>query len=154
MKNLKKHLNDGKHRLVTRRDFLSHGLISFGAWAAVPSVLGIGMQKALAADCGGGAVSSMTPFMVFDMAGGASLPGNFLVGKQGGPQDLLASYSQLGWNPRESGGLNTDFGLPMSAKYSKMLAGILKNSSAEERAKIYAWAVSATSRKMTLPATN
>lgn len=117
------------HRLATRRDFLSQGLIAFGATISLPS-----WANALA-NCSGdeGALSSMPAYLVFDMAGGAGLPGNFLVGKEGGPEDYLAKYDLLGWNPKESGALNSDFGLPMSAKYSKILEGILANSSVEAR---------------------
>lgn len=127
---MKKHPH---HPLVTRRDFLAQGLIAFSATVALPSAFGQGLRAA-AIECGGGdSISAMSPFMVFDMAGGAALPANFLVGKEGGPEDLLSSYDKIGWNPKESGSLNKDFGLPMSAKYSKVLAGILANSSAEAR---------------------
>lgn len=131
----KKHMRDFKHPLVTRRDFLTHGVLAFGAVAALPSFLSKPTWAAGLLSCSGGAeTSNMIPFMAFDMAGGASLPGNFLVGKRGGAMDLLASYDTLGWNPRETGALNTDFGLPMSAKYSQILAGILQNASAGARA--------------------
>ncbi|MGE0615082.1 MAG: hypothetical protein AB7P04_05550 [Bacteriovoracia bacterium] len=133
---LKKHLSEGNHKLVTRRDFLSHGLIAFSAATAMPSVLLWGLKQARAADCGGDVGSSMVPFMAFDMAGGAALPANFLVGLKGGPEDLLTKYDLLGWNPKEGGALNTDFGIPMSAKYSKLLEGILTNASPEARANL------------------
>lgn len=133
-KELFKHLAETNHKLVTRRDFLSHGLIAFGAVTALPSIFGLGLRSALAAECGGESASNMVPFMVFDMAGGAALPANFLVGNKGGAQDLIKSYNLLGWDPRASGALNTDFGLPMSAKYSKILEGILQNASAAARA--------------------
>lgn len=133
---MSKHPKDHKHQLISRRDLLSQGILGFGAMVSFPSIFGIGMRQALADTCGGPVGSAMLPFMVFDMAGGASLPANFLVGKQGGPEDLLSSYDRLGWDPRESGGLNTEFGLPMSAKYSKLLQGILTNASAAARANL------------------
>jgi hypothetical protein len=123
------------HPLVTRRDFLAQGLVALSATMVLPSAFGRALQGA-ALECGGSNVSAMTPFMVFDMAGGGALPGNFLVGKNGGPEDLLRSYDKLGWDPRESGALNNDFGLPMSAKYSKILTGILANSSAAARSRL------------------
>jgi hypothetical protein len=127
MKGRIKDIEKSGHRLVTRRDFLAHGLISFAAMTTLP--------RFSFAACGGvEASSTYVPFMVFDMAGGAALPGNFLVGKEGGPEDLLTSYDVIGWNPREAGALNKDFGLPMSAKYSRLLAGILANTSPEARA--------------------
>lgn len=132
----KKHMRDFKHPLVTRRDFLTHGVLAFGAVATLPNFLnGSRSWAAGLLSCGGGEeVSSMIPFMAFDMAGGGSLPGNFLVGKRGSPENLLASYDTLGWDPREGSSLNKDFGLPMSAKYSKILQGILQNASAPARA--------------------
>ena len=108
------------HSLSTRRDFLSHGFISFAALTSMPSILSLGFQQAAAQEA-----QALAPFMTFDMAGGAALPGNFLVGNQGGPEDLLESYSQIGWDPRESGALNKEFGLPMSANHSGMLRGLL-----------------------------
>ncbi|MDZ4660486.1 MAG: hypothetical protein SGJ18_02585 [Pseudomonadota bacterium] len=128
-----KPLKDFKHKLITRRDFLAHGLIAFAGMASLPSAFGMGLRKALE-ECGGGVDGpSLVPFMAFDMAGGASFPGNFLVGKKGGPEDLLKSYSLLGWNPHKSKALNKDFGLPMAAGVSKILEGILSNSSNEAR---------------------
>ncbi len=133
-----KYFGDFKHPLVTRRDFLSHGLLAFSAISAAPTFLGGSNAWAAAAGMCGGATGGSTalPFLAFDMAGGASLPGNFLVGKRGGAEDLLSSYGTLGWNPRESGALNKDFGLPMSAKYSKLLAGIMQTASAGARANL------------------
>lgn len=132
----KKHLRDFKHPLVTRRDFLAHGAIAFSAMALTPVASKAMMARRPRLECGGNPNASWIPFMAFDMAGGGSLPGNFLVGKRGGPEDLLPSYNILGWDPRESGALNKDFGLPMAAKASTMLAGIMQSSSAEARAKL------------------
>jgi hypothetical protein len=118
------------HRLITRRDFLSQGLIGFSGWIAAQSLSGLGMREAWAASR-----TSPTPlplpFLVFDMAGGAALPGNFLVGKQGGARDLLASYDRLGWDPRAPGALHEGFGLPMAASASQLLKGIVKSASSE-----------------------
>lgn len=129
-------MKNHKHSLRTRRDFLSHGLMSFGAVMTLP-VLSQWPFNAMAqsptATCEGADGTYFLPFIAFDMAGGASLPANFLVGKQGGPEDLITSYDKLGWDPRESGALNTDFGLPMSSKYSQLLQGILNTTTAEAR---------------------
>lgn len=124
------------HKPVTRRDFIAQGFIGFSAVTTLPTLTGLGISAALADDCGGGGGggSKMTPFMAFDMAGGAALPANFLVGKQGGPMDFLASYDKLGWDPKESGALDDQFGLPMSAKYSGLLEGIIENTTPEARA--------------------
>ena len=131
-----KHMRNFKHKLVTRRDFLASGLLSFGAIAALPYFGGMGRSWAAGQSCGGPQAGTSLPFLAFDMAGGGSLPGNFLVGKRGGAQDLLTSYATLGWNPKESGALNMDFGLPMSAKYSQLLQGILQTASAGARANL------------------
>ena len=135
MKNLKQHLQQTGHKLVTRRDFLAHGLITFSAAVTLPRFLSL--KKAWAeGECGGGALPSLPPFMVYDMAGGAALPASFLVGGEGGPEDLLPSYNLLGWDPRESGALNKDFGIPMSALYSTFLTSMIANSSPEARSRL------------------
>lgn len=135
MKDLLNHLRKENHSLSTRRDFLAHGLIKFSAALAIPKFMTSGLiHPMLDSGCGGPATgTTLSPFIAFDMAGGASLAGNFLVGKEGGPTDLLTSYDRLGWDPKEAGALNTDFGLPMSAKYSKILQGILTTASAGAR---------------------
>lgn len=127
------YLGKSGHKLpTTRRDLLAHGFWSFGAFAAMPSWLSLFASEAKA-DCGAAQMTTGLPFMTFDMAGGASLPGNFLVGKQGGSKDYLASYDRLGWNPMASGALNEEFGLPMSANSSMILKGILNTCSADAR---------------------
>src|SRR4051812_24064082 len=67
------------------------------------------------------------PTLIFDLAGGAALPGNFLVTKEDG--SWLQSYDTLGWDPRESGAVYTGFGLPMAAKASQILQGMLRTMS-------------------------
>lgn len=120
------------HFPTTRRQFLAQGLIGFGAATTLPSALGLGVQEALAGACAGAPASAMIPFFVFDMAGGAALPGNFLVYDKMG--DLLPSYNKLGWDPKANGALYNDFGLPMAnATISQLLKGILDNSSADAR---------------------
>jgi hypothetical protein len=78
---------------------------------------------------------SSVPFLVFDLAGGAALPGNFLVGKHGGVYDWLNSYTNLGWNPRADGAIDARFGLPMAGNgVSKILEGMLSVMSTEAQA--------------------
>ncbi len=101
----------------TRRDFVRFGLIA-GGGALLPLT---GIETALAA---AGIKNQMIPFLTIDLAGGAALPGNFLVGKQDGPEDLFEDYRRLAWNPRESGALDKTFGIPMSKKCSRILAGM------------------------------
>ncbi len=119
----------------TRREFLSQGLIGFSGAIVAPTVLNLvlGAQEARGDTCSsGGPVAGLIPFLVFDLAGGASLPGNFLVGKSGGSEDLLRSYDTLGWNPRSTG-LDRQFGAPMAANVSQILAGINQTASAAAR---------------------
>ncbi len=105
-----------KHAFPTsRRDFIKLGLLA-GGGMIIPSVL---PYKAKA-----NSKVSRIPFLTFDLSGGASLPGNFLVGKMGGPEDLALNYQQNGWDPRLSGSLDKTFGAPMSALESGMLRGL------------------------------
>jgi hypothetical protein len=125
---------------VTRRDFLAKGLIAAGATVALPTLLSLSVKDALARAALTSRRALMDapplPMMVFDMAGGMAMPSNFLVGGMGGSEDLLESYSQLGWDPREAGALDRQFGIPMSAKHSRFLAGILASTSPEARANL------------------
>ena len=78
---------------VTRRDFLSLGLIGTSAYVMAPSLLGLISQKAEAAEilCSESAAvgSSMVPFFVIDLSGGAPLGQDFMVGGRGGQADLI-----------------------------------------------------------------
>lgn len=127
------HSHHGKP--VTRRDFLSQGLIAFSATTFVPSLMGLLREAAWASECGPASAKSSVPFLVFDCAGGAAFPANFLVGKQGGPEDLLTNYDRLGWNPRLTGAIDKAFGLPV-ANVSQIAAGIRAVASAEARARL------------------
>lgn len=115
----KKH---GHRYPVTRREFLANGLIAFGAGLVPWS-----FEWAWAQQTG---QKTNIPILIFDLAGGASLPGNFLVGNKGGPEDFLSSYDTLGWEPKASGALDRTFGIPMSARYSKILEGLKATMSA------------------------
>jgi hypothetical protein len=87
------------HKLVTRRDFLAHGLISSAAFAVTPTVLGMlirseAARAAGACDAGGG--SAMPAVLIIDHAGGAGLLGQILP-VAGGEQPLTAEgYAKLG----------------------------------------------------------
>jgi hypothetical protein len=122
---------------VTRRQMLASGAIAFMGTMALPDLVGLSLRRAYGSLAGRGKVHDLgLPFIAFDMNGGAALPGNFLVGKTGGPKDYLQAYDLLGWDPRANGALFEDFGLPMSAKYSQILAGILANATPEARANL------------------
>ena len=101
---------------MERRELIKLGLVA-GGGALFPLSL---VERTFAQV----ATNTSIPFLVFDLAGGAALPGNFLVGQAGGPEDFCRSYQKLGWNPRASGALDKTFGLPMSKKHSQILAGL------------------------------
>ena len=105
---------------TSRRDFLRMGIIQAAAYTMMPNILNLLAANVAQAQ----GQRTDIPFLVFDLGGGAAMPGNFLVGGAGGPEDLIRDYNSHGWNPREPGALDITFGLPMSAKYSQMLKGI------------------------------
>lgn len=96
---------------VTRRDFLSAGLVTGSATVVVPAVAGLLAARGARADvladlaaigsggCGITGGAGKIPFICFDLSGGANIAGsNVLIGKQGGQLDFLttAGYSKLG----------------------------------------------------------
>jgi hypothetical protein len=90
---------------VSRRDFLSAGLIAGSATVIVPNLAlanvitnldAAGLDASL---CGISAGAGKIPFICFDLSGGANIAGsNVLIGGQGGQLDFLstAGYSKLG----------------------------------------------------------
>jgi hypothetical protein len=114
---------------VTRRDFLAQGYYSMAGAIMLPSVLMMIEEIAFGLQCAPPATAGrMTPFLVFDLAGGASIAGsNVMVGKRGGQEDLLLNYASLGlpasMNPRNQGMINNELGLTFH-NLSAMLAGI------------------------------
>lgn len=122
-------------RPVTRRDFVSKGMALAGGFFLAPTVLRMMMGEALAQDPLAPAATGPS-YLIFDLAGGAGLPANFLVGGAGGAQDLLPSYSGLGWNPRAAGGLDSRFGLPMAGNnVGRILTGMLSAMSEQAQAR-------------------
>jgi hypothetical protein len=114
---------------TTRREFLAAGIAQTCGMMMVPNFLQIlaGSSVASAANCAGGSASGLLPLIVMDLAGGAGLSGNFLVGKTGGAEDYLASYDTLGIAslPQNTpGSIDRTFGAPMHANASRMLAGM------------------------------
>jgi hypothetical protein len=129
---------------VTRRDFLSAGLIGGSATVLVPGLLGSLMSSPAHANviadldaaglgaslCGISAGAGKIPFICFDLTGGANIAGsNVLIGGQGGQQDFLtaAGYSKLGlpgnMTPNLSGFIDTSLGLAFHSD-SAFLRGI------------------------------
>ena len=89
------------HRpIMTRRDLISRGFVSFTSSVMVPGVLASLSQRAYGIECvskkdGGTPI----PFMVMDLGGGANFAmGNVIAGKKGGQKDFLddAAAAMLG----------------------------------------------------------
>jgi hypothetical protein len=108
---------------VTRRELLQLGIISSAFVALRPLRAFADVANSSPSPFRAPGARNI-PFLVFDLQGGAALPGNFLVGGAGGSQDLLADYNSLGWDPRASDALDMTYGLPMSKQRSKMLQGL------------------------------
>ena len=118
---------ESHHRVrVSRRDLMGLGLHAFAGSLLAPTLIGRWAQAQTA--------MSFPGFMVFDLVGGAALPGNFLVGGVGGSNDLLNSYSTIGFNPRNST-MDERFGLPAPRQTSRMFEGMISAMSegAQER---------------------
>lgn len=92
-------------RPVSRRDFLSAGLVAGSATVLVPGlaranvITNLDAKNLAASACGISAGAGKVPFIAFDLSGGANIAGsNVLMGGQGGQLDFLstAGYSKLG----------------------------------------------------------
>lgn len=134
-------IHEGHKLPVTRRDFLRYGIIPFAGHLMMPSLLSqiVFRATSLAAECGNDSGTGYVPFLVFDMAGGAALPGNFLVGKDSDAKDIdmIKDYSSLGWDPKGNNAIDRRFGLPMAGNnISRMLAGISNTASAQALANL------------------
>ncbi len=131
------------HKLVTRRDFLSQGLISGTGFVMAPTLLGaLNMKSAYGAEnCFEPLDLSQrkTPIIIIDLSGGGSIPGsNVMVGDAGGQHSYINDYGRLGlptsMNPSNSGMINTELGLKFHSQ-SAMLEGIRNNTSMSIRQK-------------------
>ncbi len=120
-------------RPVTRRDFLSTGLISGVGMVALPSLASLFSPRRAEAQlaCSITTGSGMMPFVCFDLAGGANIAGsNVMIGGQGGQQDFISAdgYRKLGLPsdmlPALQGQIDESLGIAFHSD-SAMLAGIL-----------------------------
>lgn len=131
------------HSLNTRRDFLAHGLITMSTFTWMPGVLSLitsNSAHAQAAVCPQLQVNSKTPVIIFDLAGGANIPGsNVMAGGAGGQMDFLQDYKSLGlpadMHPSLSGQTNNELGLVFHSD-SPILRGIQATTQATTRAKV------------------
>ena len=133
-------------RPVTRREFVSRGLISGLAMVCFPLANGLLAPRANAqntgCDTGTPSLQGKIPFLAFDLSGGASIAGsNVLVGGPGGQEDFLSAegYEKLGLPsdmlPNLPGQINNELGLVFHAD-SALLRGILSKTSATTRANV------------------
>jgi len=123
-------LHPDHSRPVSRRDFVSSGLLTGAATVVVPSMMSALMARQARADvlvdlagigsggCGITGGAGKIPFICFDLSGGVNIAGsNVLIGKQGGQMDFLttAGYSKLGlpgnMTPNLPNQIDSTFGL-------------------------------------------
>ncbi len=118
---------------VTRRDFLSTGLIGFSSSFVLPSFIAIlaksgnaEAQNLLCKTAGGG---DLCPFISLKLSGGAAMTANFLPMDKA--QQLLPSYSKMGMGLGSTIPVTYEFAnkAPFYAA-SSMLAGIRGSASA------------------------
>lgn len=110
-------LKEGHKRPVTRRDFLSHGLVAGGTFMALPSLLDLVGSRAEAAD------GEAVPALVIDIAGGAALTSFFPGQGQGasiasgfvpGEADLISTHDVMGPVATiNNAAIDTRFGAPI-----------------------------------------
>lgn len=116
---------------VTRRDFLSSGLISFSSSMVLPSFLTLlarsGSAEAQDLLCKTVGAGDFCPFISIKLSGGAALAANFLPLDKGGL--LLPSYSKMGMGLGGSVPVAYEFAnnAPFYAA-SSLLAGIRANA--------------------------
>lgn len=129
------------HKLKTRRDFLSHGLLGTCAMTMMPGVIDLlANGSAFAQECSPAVFDGKTPVMIFDLAGGCNIAGsNVMVGGQGGQMDFLQSYRTLGlpadMHPSMNGQLDQSLGLAFHGD-APFLRGINSQINAAIRAKV------------------
>lgn len=116
----------GHAKPVSRRDFLSAGLIPFSASLLAPTWINLLLPSlAQAATCEV-AGNDMLPFITLNLAGGAGLCGNYIARDQGGL--MLPSYDTMGLGKtppieREFGDVSFA-GMNNGALISKFLQGV------------------------------
>lgn len=129
----------GHAKPVSRRDFLSAGIIPFAATMFVPNWLSLVLgSQANAAEANCPVPESLIPFVTINLAGGAAMASNFVPMNAG--REPISSYSKLGLGnnqvpiEREFG--NVPFaGTNNGALISKFLVGIRAQANAATLAK-------------------
>jgi hypothetical protein len=101
-KNAKKEIpmwaKTGHAKPVTRRDFLSAGIIPFAANIVIPNwasmILGSNANAQTAVNCDAANATALIPFVTLNLSGGAAMGSNYLPMGPGG--DPISSYSKMG----------------------------------------------------------
>lgn len=130
----------GHAKPVTRRDFLSAGLLPFAASIVVPNwaslLLGSRAEAQAMLDCP--LPASLIPFVTLNLSGGGALGSNFVPMNQ--KREPIASYSKMGLGNNQVP-LELEFGkVPFAgmnngALISKFLVGVRAQAQAETLAK-------------------
>lgn len=122
----------GHAKPVTRRDFLSAGLIPFAANMFVPNWMSLLMgnnafAQTTAADCP--APATLIPFVTVNLSGGAAMASNFVPMDAG--RQPISSYSKLGLGDNQVP-LEKEFGNATFAanQVSKFLVGVRAQAAA------------------------
>jgi hypothetical protein len=110
---------ENKHKkLVTRRDFMSLGLMGSAASLFAPSLLGSASSKVFAESFQCPTLpmqgSPMLPFIVIDLVGGAPLVNEFMVGGTGGQTDLITGAKG------DTNSAYNNFGIPSGLNYHRI----------------------------------
>jgi hypothetical protein len=140
-KNIPMWAKTGHAKPVSRRDFLSAGLLPFAANIFMPNWLSVlASTTANAADSASCAVGSATliPFATVNLSGGAAMAANFVPMNANG--DPISSYSKLGLGdnqvPIEKEFGNVPFaGMNNGALISKFLQGLRTGATADTLSK-------------------
>lgn len=122
----------GHAKPVTRRDFLSAGLIPFAANMFVPNWMSLilgnpAMAQTTAADCP--APATLIPFVTVNLSGGAAMSSNFVPMNAG--REPISSYSKIGLGDNQVP-LEREFGNATFAanQVSKFLVGVRAQAAA------------------------
>ncbi len=115
-------LPPGHKKPVTRRDFIAHGLVGASSYLVLPSLVDVFLsQRALGSpQCPDLTGSTMVPLIVIDLAGGASLSGNWLPLDKDGAQ--LPKYRRVGIPEKPM--LDNTMGAPIINARAEGVAGI------------------------------
>lgn len=118
--------------MVSRRDFLSAGLIPFAATMVMPSLLDILLRSNIAEaqetlSCPEGNSTGLVPLITLNLSGGAALTANWVPRDQG--LELLPSYDKMGLGSPGNLTIETAMGASFAGNnVSRFLVGLKNNA--------------------------